>query len=687
MANMLSPAGVLASNGVGARKPPYKEVEVRVASISSPEIDASAMLEKYKEESAKRFRADGMKQFTNLATSEKYQNYIQDIWVDDNAIDPGANSITDGSRHEVLILGAGYGGLLAAARLIQAGIDKNDIRLIDAAGGYGGTWWFNRYPGLMCDVESYCYMPLLEELGYMPKHKYSYGPELRQHAENIARHFDLQDKTLFQARAVSMNYNDSKGEWTTKLRSMRKGQVGQEITVSSRFAILAGGTLNWPKILNLPGMDEFKGHTFHTARWDWAYTGGSDSETNPALVNLTDKRVGIIGTGATAIQAVPELAKWAKKLYVFQRTPSAVDVRGQQVTDEKWWAHEIGGRKGWQTERRLNFAAFASNTIPRPKVNLVDDGWTKFPSYAGLIGSPGAPLSNDDVSTYVTLLSTMDLARQERVRARVDEVVKDKVTADKLKAWYPGWCKRPCFHDDYLESFNSSNVTLVDTDGRGVDGLSEHGVLFDGQEYPVDVLIFSTGYEARLGSSPAGRLHMDVVNHEGFSLDDKWEQGIATLHGIQSNGFPNLFWLGLWQTGLSPNQCQMVDELAQHMAFVFKATVQKFGGRREDHNNSLLKSKDRYAFTIEPTIAAEETWTKKIIASAGAFAAMANCPPSYFNGEGDVYRIADMGPEAREKLARGGSWGRGFADFARELESWRASNFWDDLNIKSIPAL
>ncbi|OAL35290.1 hypothetical protein AYO20_05341 [Fonsecaea nubica] len=638
---------------------------------------AVPILDKYSRESAKRFRKDGLNQFIPYSTSQ-YQTYFRDIWIDEDAMDPGANSLTDGSRCEILVVGAGYGGLLAAARLIQAGINVNDIRLIDAAGGYGGTWYYNRYPGLMCDVESYIYIPLLEELGYMPKHKYSYGPELRQHAENIADHFNLRDKTLFQVKAVDITWDSSNNDWVTRLESTRRGHEGNKISVSSRFVILAGGTLNWPKIPKLRGLGSFKGHSFHTSRWDWAYTGGCEEQ--PAMANLADKAVGIIGTGATAIQLVPELAKWAKHLYVFQRTPSAVDVRGQRETDADWWTREIHGRPGWQKQRRTNFSTFTANTIPRPKIDMVDDEWTKFPSYSGLVGGPNAPLSPDDAPSYLATLNELDLARQEKIRARVDDIVEDRATAEKLKAWYPGWCKRPCFHDEYLQSFNAPNVTLVHTDGRGVDGLTENSIVFDGREYPVDILVFSTGYEVPLGNSPGARLHLQVIGPGGQLLDDKWDKGIATLHGVQSNGFPNLFWLGLTQTGATPNQTAMVDELAQHIAFIITEVAK--GVEKEDGNGP--RPGNRFAFTIEPTVEAEDAWTAQIVAGAPAFIAMSKCPPSYFNAEGDLYKLAASGPEALEKLARGSMWAKGYEDWLRVIGDWRAGDIRKDLRVELL---
>lgn len=253
----------------------------------------------------------------------------------------------------------------------------------------------------MCDVESYIYMPLLEELGYMPKHKYSYGPELRKHAENIADHYNLKDKTLFQSKIVDTKWDDERGEWVSIIESLRKGEEDKKITARSRYVLIAGGTVNWPKLPRLQGFNDFKGVSFHTSRWDYSVTGGN--EEKPDMTKLKDKNVGIIGTGATAIQAVPELAKWAKHVYVFQRTPSAVDVRGQQETDVNWW-NSIKDKKGWQRERRTNFNSFVTNTDVQPSTNMVGDGWTTFPTYAGIVGNEAGPAIPEEAEAYVTAM-------------------------------------------------------------------------------------------------------------------------------------------------------------------------------------------------------------------------------------------------------------------------------------------
>lgn len=494
-----------ASNVVSqsAPAPSHADAKAQVARVVDGDAQAAAAMkiqQRYTEEREKRLRADGVSQYIDLSKSEKFKHFQDDIWVDPNV--PPYSALEDGSRHEFLILGAGFGGLTFAIRLIEAGMKADDIRIIDSAGGFGGTWYWNRYPGLMCDVESYIYLPFLEEMDYMPKNRYAYGHEIREYTEKIAKKYGLEDKAQFQTFIQSMVWDDNAKEWVVKMTIMRANKPESDITVRSRFVVSASGVLNQPKIPAFPGMESFKGHSFHTARWDYDYTGGSPAD--PSLVKLKGKKVGIIGTGATAVQAVPHLAQWAKELYVFQRTPSAVDKRDNRLTDPEWFNKEVKNKKGWQKARRQNFNAHLSNADPLPEQDLVSDGWTSMRAYCAMTGGQKV-ITPDAIPAHIATLHTTDFPRQQRVRERVDQIVKDQGTAEKLKAWYPGWCKRPCFHDEYLQSFNRPNVTLVDTNGKGVDRVSERGVLVGSTEYNLDVLILGTGFRPPAIGSPAFR--------------------------------------------------------------------------------------------------------------------------------------------------------------------------------------
>lgn len=609
---------------------------------------------KYAQERDKRLRADGTSQFIDVSKSTTFRHFQTDPWVDHKALNASEPLVEDDLHTKFLVIGAGFSGLLFAVRLIQAGFDARDIRLVDPAGGFGGTWYWNRYPGLMCDVESYIYMPLLEEMDYMPKHKYSYGTELREYAELIAEKYKLKDRAMFRYVIETLTWDQSRSGWVAKMDQHRgPGEDSRSVKVQADFVFWACGVLNYPQIPDFPGIDDFEDQIFHTSRWNYKYTGGSPDK--PELSRLKGKRVGIIGTGATAVQTIPHLAKYAEHLYVFQRTPPGVDVRGQQATDPETWRTRVANKPGWQKERRENFNAWVANANPRPSVDMVEDGWSRSPSFAAAIGTPGI-VSPEAIPDHVAFLHALDFGRTERVRARVDEVVKDKSTAERLKAWYPTWCKRACFHDDYLPCFNQENVTLIDTDGKGVDGLKSNSVVVRDREYPVDVLIMGTGYRAPIKGSPARRGNMIIKGRNEQSLEEVWStQGVSTLHGAVARDFPNLFYSGLVQVGFSPNFLFTAEQVSQHVAYIISQAVERFGTSEEK-------------VVIEPSQQAQEDWSMQILQRAGALAGAAGCTPSYWNNEGEFDR---MSMEEKMKAARGTIWGEGPNSFADVLESWR----------------
>lgn len=462
----------------------------------------------------------------------------------------------------------------------------------------------------MCDVESYIYLPMLKEMGYMPKHKYSYGPEIREYVNSLADIYGISDTAMYRTKVDSLEWDEARKEWIVKMVKDRKADGNLNLTVHSQFVMVASGLLLHPKLPNVPGIKTFKGHSFHTSRWDYAYTGG-DPE-NPEMVNLKDKRVGIIGTGATAVQVVPHLAKWAKELVVLQRTPSQVDVRGQRETDPRWWK-EIQNRKGWQRERSDNFNGCLTAVLPPDAPNLVDDEWSKMKAYSALIGTPGIK-KIEDIPGCVAELHTRDIPRSERIRARCDEIVSDKDTAQKLKSWFPSWCKRPTFHDDYLQVFDQSNVKLVDTNGKGVESLTENGIVFEGKESPLDLLIWSTGFRAPATGSPAFGAGMTVTGRKGLSMDEKWKTDIGTLHGVVSHNFPNLFWPGPWQASASANFSGVLDVLSTHVAYICT-----------EGERYASKKKPGARYSIEPSQEGEHNWSLQVQMRAAAFAATSGC--------------------------------------------------------------
>jgi cyclohexanone monooxygenase len=522
---------------------------------------------------------------------------------------------------DVLIVGGGFGGLLTAARLREAGIEK--VRIVEVGGDVGGTWYWNRYPGAACDVESYIYFPLLEETGYMPVERYSKAEEIRQHCRRIADHFGIYSQAVFSTQVTRMTWDGDSANWRV--------ETDRGDDMRARFVVLTTGPLNRPKLPAIPGIDLFKGHSFHTSRWDYAYTGGS--ATAP-MSRLADQRVAIIGTGATAVQAVPPLAKAAKHLSVFQRTPSSVDARNNAPTDASWVASL---ERGWQQKRIESFTCQFTGDLHVE--DLVGDGWTVLAKAvrAKLGASP-----NSDASQ---LLEQADLETMVRVRARIDSIVEDRATADALKPWFSLFCKRPCFHDDYLQSFNRPNVRLVDTKGKGVERITETSLFVDGIEYPTDCLIFATGFETSTDFSK--RSGFQVIGVGGKALHDKWADGMISLHGLHSRGFPNCFVISHSQSGMSVNFPHMLDEQSKHLAYM------------------IAECAKRGIATIEATADAEHQWVDTVLGMSGARRKfLEQCTPGFYNNEGRASAVAD----------RNAPYGAGPIAFIELLREWREAD-------------
>jgi cation diffusion facilitator CzcD-associated flavoprotein CzcO len=395
-----------------------------------------------------------------------------------------------------------------------------------------------------------------------------------------------------------LRWDDSASRWVV---TTDRGDI-----LRAHHVIISSGSLNRPKLPGLPGLRNFKGRTFHTSRWDYAYTGGSP-EGN--LDKLGDKRVGIIGTGATGIQSIPHLGKAAKQLYVFQRTPSSVDERRNSPTDPEWFKSQ---KPGWQRDRNYNFACLLAGA--KVEKDLVKDGWTElFKALGELMGTDGAmELTADELKQ---LGEIVDFQHGNRVRSRVDAVVKDPATAEALKAWYRPWCKRPTFNDEYLPTFTRPNVTLVDTGGKGVERVTENGVVVNGIEYPVDCLIFATGFEVSRVTY-THQAEIEIYGRDGVKLADHWSHGMRTFHGFLSHGFPNCFHMGFTQTGFSPNFTDMLDQQAQHIAAV------------------LADANVHGAKYLEPTQKAEQDWVSLVNSPDAMTEYLTSCTPGYYNAEG-----------------------------------------------------
>ncbi|KAH8733197.1 hypothetical protein GQ44DRAFT_821410 [Phaeosphaeriaceae sp. PMI808] len=648
-----------------------------MSAINESNYAAMQPEQRYFLEAEKRKRKEGASQFESiqLSKNERLHSLIDDPWADHAALDELPIPIDDGGRAKFLIVGAGIGGIVAAVKLIQNGFTADQIVILDVAGGLGGTWYWNRYPGLHCDTESYIYMPLLEETGYVPKQKYSSHAEIRSYLEQLVERFDLGGRVLFRTRITGLEWNENSKTWTAGLERSYgpKGKEKKKLIVHAEFAILASGVLARPQVPRTPGLAEFGGPMFHTSRWNYGITGGSGNDVFPDLEKLRGTRVGIIGTGATAVQAVPELAKYAKELFVFQRTPSQVGTRGQCDTDPMEWEKKIAAKPGWQRERMNNFAECTSDH-PQEE-DLVNDEWSKLKAYSAYVGSKSfGTITPDKAQEHIANLVALDAEPNRRSRERVSQVVKDKQTAEKLTAWYPLWCKRPTFSDKYLQAFNEDNVFLVDTDGKGIERVTEKGIISNGQEYPIDVLVLSTGFSSPLTpGNPGTRIDIEIAGRNGRTMTEKWnEQGLSTLHGMFTNGFPNLFFLEVRQGAAAVNHSHALVMMSEHIANIIA----------QGHQRASEKNK---SVTIEVEAAAEEAWGMRIAQNAAFFSAGVICTPSYINLEGEAIRLPPPNdPVEGLKMAKGAIWSTGILDFEKYIKEWRGNGRLEGVEVKVV---
>ena len=515
------------------------------------------------------YRPPGTDQFTSEFSGD-LAKYAVDPYAKDV---PSREPISD--EVEVLFIGGGFSALLTSARLRERGIES--VRIVERGSDVGGTWYWNRYPGAACDVVSYDYLPLLDELDYVPVNHYSRGPEIFSHCQAIAHKYNLYDLAVFNTTVTETRWDESDQLWHVKTD---RGDV-----MRAQFVICANGTLAKPKLSAIAGMESFAGHSFHTSRWDYDYTGQN-------LEHLKDKVVGIIGTGASAVQIVPELAKVAKEVFVFQRTPSSIDVRDDWPTDPNW-ARKL--EPGWQNKRRSKVLAAVENSLEKRAAKGAS--------------SPEEKLKKQENANIDYMM---------RIHKRIDEIVDDPATADALKPWYMFMCKRPCFHNEYLPSFNLPNVHLVDTHGQGITKISSKGPVFEGKEYGLDLLIYATGFEVQQTG-----IYNDIVGVDAVNLQDKYVDGIRTLLGIHTAGFPNLFIMGGYQASFQFNLTEMLQTQGDHIAACI----------------DYVRTNGYH--TLDVSDAAEEWWVQEVIGHRGKTSRSEECTPGYYNFEGNEQRRQD----------------------------------------------
>ncbi|WP_327664964.1 MULTISPECIES: flavin-containing monooxygenase [unclassified Streptomyces] len=586
--------------------------------------ETAELRERYRIERERRVRSDGASQYRS--TTAEFGYFAADPYAGEVAEREPLRDVVD-----VAVVGGGFGGILAGARMRQQGLAK--VRVIEQGGDFGGTWYWNRYPGIHCDIESHVYLPMLDETGYVPEWKYAPGDEIRRHAVRIAERFDLYEDALFSTAVTALTWDGAAHQWVVTT------DRGDEFRAT--YVVTATGTLSEPKLPGIPGIEDFKGHTFHTSRWDYGYTGGGP---DGGMTGLADKRVGVVGTGATGVQAIPKLAEDARQLYVFQRTPSAVDVRAnRRMTPQDIGAH----RPGWAHERRENFLRIVSGEDAER--DLVADRWTES---AALLEKLLPSFRRDGEPDFEAAYEAADHATMNQIRDRVAAEVTDPATAEALKPWYRYACKRPTFSDLYLPAFNRDNVTLVDTaETHGIERMTERGVVVGGVEYEIDCLVFATGFSVGVSGVTSGKL--PVAGRDGLQLLDSYARfGPRTLHGFTSAGFPNLIQLGPMQNASSVNFSHILDEQAAHAA-------------------ALVVAAEKADAVLEPTPEAVDAWRATCAQGSPDHEWFhAECTPGYYNREG---RGRPNGPN---------SYPHGAVAFHELLRRWREENVGEVLRKK-----
>lgn len=596
-----------------------------------PAIDKEALKKKYIAERDKRLRDDGNDQYIQI--TDKFAHYLTDPYMPVKERVPLTDHVT------FAFVGGGFAGLVTGARVKEAGV--KDVRIIEKGGDFGGTWYWNRYPGAQCDTASMIYMPLLEETGHMPTQKYAYAPEILEQCQRIGKQYDLYNDALFHTEVQDIRWDEARSVWVIK--------TNRDDEFTAQYIGLGTGPLHVPKLPGLEGIESFKGMSFHTSRWDYEYTGGDPKSVleGTPMENLADKRVAIIGTGATAVQCVPHLAHSCKALYVCQRTPSSVDVRANEPIDSDWFK-DIA-TPGWQQRWLENFTQ--NQAGGGAEEDLVKDGWTDL---SRRIREKIIELPADERTPLGMLKAyeDADFQKMEEIRARAAAIVDDKETGENLKAWYRQLCKRPCFHDEYLQAFNVPGTKLVDTDGKGVERITETGVVVAGVEYEVDCIIYASGFE--VGTPLERRTGFDPVGRDGVSLSQYWSEGMRSKHGVHVHGFPNAFFV-------QPTQgANLISNIPHNLTEAGKTIGQIIA-----HANEVG------AGEVEVTKEAQDAWIDLLLTGGGRMMGSGDCTPGYYNNEGQ-----ESGPGAKYHVG----YPQGAAAYFVYLDEWRKTGTFEGLS-------
>lgn len=469
---------------------------------------------------------------------------------------------------DVVVVGAGFSGLYLLYRLRKAGFST---RVFERGGDVGGTWYWNRYPGARCDVESlqysYSFDEQLQQDWHWPE-KFSAQPDILAYANHVADRFNLKKDIEFNIEVKASWFDENLKTWKITTNT------GEEI--NAQYFIMATGCISTTQIPNIKGLSDYVGNTFHTG--DWPHEE----------VDFSGQSIAVIGTGSSGIQSIPVLAKQAKKLTVFQRTPNySIPSQNEPMTKkyERSWKDVYSERR-----KEMRYSAHGSlkdlNDVPALSVD--EDQRQELYTKRWAIGGTGFLGSFNDLLTN----ADANYTAAEYVRQQIKRVVKDKETAEILcPRSYPIGTKRICIDTGYFETYNRENVKLVDISKKPIQRLVTDGIIVDDQLYPFDSIIFATGFDAMTGSI----FNVDIKGRDGLALKEKWNAGPKTYLGLMSASFPNLFMI----TGPgSPSvKSNMIMSIEQHVDLVIE---------------TLLSMRRKGLSVVEPELEAENKWVDHV---------------------------------------------------------------------------
>jgi len=477
-------------------------------------------------------------------------------------------SAADASDTDVVIVGAGFAGLYLIHKLRALGLE---VRVFEAASDVGGTWYWNRYPGARCDVESMQYSYSFSEELQQEWHwseRFSAQPEILDYARHVAERFDLRRDIDFETRVTAAQFDEAARRWSV--------ETDRGERVSARFVVMATGCLSSAQVPAFAGLDSFRGETYHTG--DWPHEE----------VDFTGQRVAVIGTGSSAIQAIPEIAEQAAHLTVFQRTPNySIPTRNGPMTNdyEQSWKSDYANLRE-QARHSRNGIVVELNDVSATAVTEAER--QRVYEHRWEVGGTYFMAAFNDLATN---RDSNDTAA-EFVRNKIRTIVEDPETAELLAAkGYPIGTKRICVDSHYFETFNRDNVNLVDVSKAPIEQITPDGLVTGGKAYTFDAIVFATGFDAMTGTL----MKIDIRGRDGLTLKEKWHAGPRTCLGLMVQGFPNLF--TITGPGSPSVLSNMMVSIEQHVDWVSDCLGYLDRERRE---------------TIEPTREAEDAWVAHV---------------------------------------------------------------------------